>query len=311
MSADDLVFRGVTKRYGFRGQPALQDLSFRIPRGAIAGLVGPNGAGKTTCFAAAAGFIRVDRGFVDVLGQGPFDPTRLQGQVGVLPQDAELPMRHTPRELLVHLGMLQGLNRREAPHEADRVLELVRLGERSRHRIHTLSHGMRRRVAVASALVGNPRLVLLDEPTAGLDPVEADALRSALSALRGACTLVVSSHLLDELERLCDWIVMMQEGRCTHEGPLADLTGQELFVRWTLSPGHVPIERLTERLPGHRFSVRDGALEQAAPSGADLDAASLVVVEELLAAGLAIREVRRGESLQRRFVEQARQAVEA
>lgn len=302
---DALVLRDVVKRYGRRGRKALDGLTFRVPRGAIAGLVGPNGAGKTTCFAAAAGFVGVDGGVVDVLGGGPFDAARLAGRLGVLPQDAELPLRHTPRELLTHLGMLQGMTGREARTEADRVLAVVRLTDRARHRIASLSHGMRRRVAVATALLGDPELVLLDEPTAGLDPVEAHALRAALSTIRGERTLVVSSHQLDELERLCDWIVMMQDGRCTREGPLAEVTGRGVFVRWTLSPGEVPLAGLAARLPGHRLALRDDGLDQEAPPGADLDEASRIVVQELLAAGIAVREVRRGQSLERRFVEGA------
>lgn len=305
MSADALVFRDVTKRYGLRGTKALDGLSFRVPRGAIAGLVGPNGAGKTTCFAVAAGYVRIGRGSVDVLGEGPFDAARHAGRLGVLPQDAELPVQHTPRELLEHLGRLQGMSAPAARAEADRMLALVRLSDRARHRIATLSHGMRRRVAVATALIGNPELVLLDEPTSGLDPVEADALRTALAGLRGERTVVVSSHQLDELERLCDWLVTVQGGRCTGEGPLADFIGRGTFVRWTLSPGPLPLERLAARLPGHRLVVRGEVLEQQAPSGADLDAASRIVVEELLSAGIAVREVRRGESLERRFVEGA------
>src|SRR5690606_2211243 len=154
-----------------RGNKALDGLSFRVPRGVIAGLVGPNGAGKTTCFAAAAGYVRVDRGSVDLLGGGPFDAARHSGRLGVLPQDAELPLQHAPRELLEHLGRLQGIPAPAARAEADRLIAIVRLSDRARHRIVSLSHGMRRRVAVATALIGNPELVLLDEPTSGLDPV--------------------------------------------------------------------------------------------------------------------------------------------
>lgn len=305
MAEDALVFRDVVKRYGRRGPNALDGASFRFPRGCIAGLVGPNGAGKTTSFSVVSGYLVPDSGQVDILGGGPFDPWRLKGRLGVLPQDAELSDRHTPRELLHHLALLQGLGWGEARREADRVLELVQLGPRRDHRIATLSHGMRRRVAVASALVGSPELVLLDEPTAGLDPVQTHSLREALAALRGIQTLIVSSHNLDELERLCDWVVMLHAGRCLRQGTVAEMTGQQHLVTWSLGPGPVPLERLGACLPGHRLNLTGQVLEQHAPGDADLDASSVVVMRELAAAGVAVREVRRGVSLERRFLADA------
>lgn len=305
MSELALVFRDVVKRYTRRGPNALDGVSFRFPRGCIAGLVGPNGAGKTTAFSVVSGYLRPDSGEVDILGGGPFDPYRLKGRLGVLPQDAELSDRHTPRELLGHLALLQGLGWAEAKRESDRVLDVVQLGDRRDHRIATLSHGMRRRVAVASALVGSPELVLLDEPTAGLDPVQAHSLREALASLRGIQTLVVSSHNLDELERLCDWVVMLRAGKCTREGTVSEVTGQEQLVTWVLGPGEVPLERILRRLPDHRLELRDALLAHEVPAGADLDAASLVVMEELAAARVAVREMRRGVSLERRFIDDA------
>ena len=100
----------ITKRFG--RHVALDNLSFEIPEGAICGLVGPNGAGKTTAFSVVSGYLQPDEGRVDILGQGPFDPYALKGRLGVLPQDAILPDRHTPRELLTHLARLQGESRR-------------------------------------------------------------------------------------------------------------------------------------------------------------------------------------------------------
>jgi ABC-2 type transport system ATP-binding protein len=299
MSADALVFRNVVKAYGRGGPKALDDASFRFPRGRIVGLVGPNGAGKTTAFSVISGYLNPDEGEVDILGGGPFDPWRLKGRLGVLPQDAELSDRHTPRELIAHLGLLQGLGWRQAADEADRVLRVVRLDER-----------MRRRVAVASALVGSPELVLLDEPTAGLDPVEARALREALAALRGIQTLVVSSHNLDELERLCDWVVMLRAGRCLREGTVAELTGQQQIVTWELG-GTAPLERLRARLPDHRVELRERSLEIRVPTDADPDATALVVMEELVGARVPVREMRRGVSLEQRFFDDATDGARA
>ena len=308
MNDDALRFEGVVKRYARKAPPALDGFSCRFPRGALCGLVGPNGAGKTTAFSLVGGYLRPDEGSLVLLGHEGFDPWRLKGRLGVLPQDADLGDRHSPRELLVHLGRLQGLSGAAAATEADRVLDLVHLEDRRDKRIGSLSHGMRRRVAVASALVGDPDLVLLDEPSAGLDPVQAESLRHVLSRRRAGQTLIVSSHNLDELERICDWVVMMDRGRVLRQGTLGDVTGRGQLVEWSLGPGDVPLDELHRRLPDHGFTVENGILTERAPTSADLDASSVVIARVLADAGVPIREVRRGRSLERTFLEDARRA---
>ncbi|MEQ1500798.1 MAG: ABC transporter ATP-binding protein [Myxococcota bacterium] len=297
-----LRFDQVVKSYPRAPTPALDGLTFTIPAGGITGFVGHNGAGKTTTFSIVAGYLRPDRGEVDILGRGPFVASTFKGLVGVLPQDAELPDRHTPRELLRHLAQLQGLGARAAAVESDRVLSLVQLDDRRDRRIATFSHGMRRRVAVATALVGRPPLVLLDEPLSGLDPVQAHGLRTALAELRGAQTLVVSSHDLADLERMCDTVVMLKNGRCVREGTLAEVTGRTGIVRWELGPGTVPVEALRARLPDHTFRVDGDGLVQEAPDGT-LDPSSVVVMELLSAAAIPVRGVARGVGLERRFID--------
>ena len=298
-----LTLKGVSKRYG-RGAKALDAMSFTIPSGSIAGFVGPNGAGKTTTFSVVCGFLTPDEGDVDVLGQGPFVPGTFKGKLGVLPQDAELPDRHTPVELLTHLGQLQGLGRGEARREADRLVELVRLGDRRNARIATLSHGMRRRVAVASALCGSPPLVLLDEPLAGLDPAQAYSLRDNLAALRGEQTLVVSSHNLGEIERLCDWVVMVRDGRCVREGPVAEVTGATAVSRWELG-GPVPLEALRQALPEAEVEV-DGPTLVVRSRGRGVgepDQVAKAVMACLVEAGVPLRGLSRGVGLERRFLD--------
>jgi ABC-type multidrug transport system ATPase subunit len=302
--SDALRFAAVSKRYGRRAPPALDGLSFKVPQGSLCGFVGPNGAGKTTSFSVICGFLQADSGTVEVLGQPGFDPWRLKGHLGALPQDALLGDRHTPRELLRHLGRLQGLDGATARREADRVLELVRLSDRRDKRIGTLSHGMRRRVAVASALVGDPDLVLLDEPTAGLDPSQAYSLREVLTGRRPGQTLVVSSHNLGELERICDWVVMIDRGRLVRQGTVAEVTGRGSVVLWEVGPGDVPLQTLRAALPEHGWEVRQGVLHHTAPAGADLDQASLVVAAALAQSGVPIRSVSRGLSLEASFLDE-------
>ncbi len=297
-----LIFREVVKRFGTRA--ALDGLSFSIPTGSITGFVGPNGAGKTTTFSVVSGFLLPDAGQIEILGLPAFDPFALKGRLGVLPQDAALPDRHTPHELLTHLGRLQGMPARAARREAERVLTAVRLADRIHARIASLSHGMRRRVAVASALLGTPELVLLDEPMAGLDPIQAHGLRDTLAQLRGRHTLVVSSHNLDELERLCDYVVMIDAGRRLREGPIERVTGEHELVTWQLT-APVPLDRFHEQLPGHRFELAGTILTQIAKQG-DLDRSSITIMGILADVGVGIRAVRRGKGLENRFLEDAR-----
>jgi ABC-2 type transport system ATP-binding protein len=276
---------GLVKRY--RKNRALDGLSIDVPTGTICGLIGPNGAGKTTTMSILAGFLQADEGTVDLLGRGPYSPETHRGRVGILPQDAELPTASTPRQLLTIWGRLQGMSRAEARAAVDNVLRTVLLDDRADARVATLSHGMRRRVTVASALLGDPELVLLDEPTSGLDPGQARHLRDAIAGLRGRRTVLVSSHNLAELEAICDHVIFIDKGRCTRAGPMAVVTGQdrEVYVRLAppYPPGREEIVRL--RIDG------DIAIEDATSD----------LLRELLAEGGRILEVRRGESLERRY----------
>lgn len=289
-----LRFERVTKRFGKR--VALDALSFEVPAGALCGFVGANGAGKTTTFAIAGGYCAPDEGVVDVLG-GPFDPWRLKGRLGLLPQDADLGDRHTPRELLIHLARLQGMSATKAGHDAARVLDWVHLDDRADVGIGTLSHGMRRRVAVATALLGSPELVVLDEPTAGLDPVQVRSLRDVFVQRRPGQTFVVSTHNLDEVERICDHVVFIDKGRLVKQGPIAELSGKDDSALWVLG-GPVPLAPLTEALPGYTLEVTGEAL---LVRGRDLDAASVHIARVLAEQRVSIREVRRGGSLEERF----------
>ncbi len=304
---------GLHKRYSRKAPPALDGLTCHFPRGAICGLVGPNGAGKTTLYSVICGFLPPGAGTVDILGTGPFDPWRLRGRIGVLPQDAALDERLTCREFLLYMGALQGLDDARARNAAQRSIEEVNLVERADDRIASLSHGMGRRLSAASALLGEPELVLLDEPMAGLDPLQAASLRAALVRQRGRSTVVVSSHNLVELERICDWVVLLEKGRVVRQGTVADVTGRGLHVRWTVGPGLIDATLLSLRqtLADHDFRLdpatgadADGAvLQQRTPPGDDLDASAVVVAGILAAAGVAIRGCQRGQSLEESFLE--------
>ncbi|WP_194867865.1 ABC transporter ATP-binding protein [Pseudoalteromonas sp. PPB1] len=202
----------VTKR--FASKCALDKVSFTLGHGHTVALVGPNGAGKTTLFSILCGFLQADAGSVKVLGHTPGD-NALFGVLSALPQDAQLDPRFSVGKQLTFYGQLQGLSHRDATQETARVLELVDLGNQLNAKASELSHGMRKRICIAQALIGQPKIVLLDEATAGLDPINAKAIRSLIASLSKDITFMLSSHDLSELERLCDTVLYLEQGKLT------------------------------------------------------------------------------------------------
>lgn len=218
-----LSTKGLVKRYG--KTRALDGFTLDVPAGAILGLVGPNGSGKTTWMMSVAGLLRLDAGEVSVLGGGAFDAAVHSGRLAILPQDSELPLEMTPEALFVAFARLQGLTAAAARAAAAETLEAVNLTDHARKPIRALSHGMRKRVMTGQCFLGQPELVLLDEPMNGLDPEEAERMRKLI--LRGQSanrTIVISSHNLLDLERLCTHVAFVEKGRVIRFGTVAELT---------------------------------------------------------------------------------------
>jgi ABC-type multidrug transport system ATPase subunit len=234
--------KGVTRRFG--SVVAVNDVTFEVPEGSVFGLIGPNGAGKTTTFSMLAGYLAPTKGEIFVLDHSPDATFALKGKVGVLPQDALLPSGERVGEFLVYLGRLQGMSAPQAQQAAEQVLAEV--GGRSfwRTRCNALSHGMAKRVALAQALLGDPRVVLLDEPTAGLDPRVAYEVRQLVKSRKGRCTLVISSHNLQELEEICDHAAILDRGQLITVGSMAELTASSSEIRFELARGPVPEDAL-------------------------------------------------------------------
>ena len=236
-----LETRGLVKRYGRRR--VLDGFTLAVPRGAVLGLVGANGAGKTTWMMTVAGLLRPASGTIDILGNGPFDAAVHAGRFVLLPQDSELPLEATPAGLFYRFGRLQGLSANEARRSAAEVLAAVNLADRAKSSIRSLSHGMRMRVRVAQCFLGNPELVLLDEPLNGLDPLEADRLRRFIRAHAGRQTIVVSSHNLHDVEQLCTHVAFVEKGRVTRMDTLGALTrGRSLEKVYLEQAGDRPAE---------------------------------------------------------------------
>lgn len=195
----------------YSGKTALNDINFELNAGEPIGLVGPNGAGKTTLLNILSGYLRPTSGIVKLFGYPP-GATELIGKISALPQDARLDPSFTIVEQLVFYARLQGLTKPKANLEASRVLEAVSLAEVAHEKPGALSHGMAKRVAIAQALIGKPVLILLDEPTAGLDPVNVRTVRSIIAEQSSSTTFIISSHDLSELDRLCQKVLLLEKG---------------------------------------------------------------------------------------------------
>jgi ABC-type multidrug transport system ATPase subunit len=252
----------LVKRFG--PKTAVHDVTLSIAAGTVFGLIGPNGAGKTTTFSMLAGYLRPTAGEVEILGFPPTAVDALRGRLGVLPQDALLPATDTVGEFLLHMASLQGLPRRKALESTLTALDEVSGRDWWLQRCGSLSHGMAKRVALAQAFLGDPDIVLLDEPTAGLDPRVAWEVRQIVKAKKGRCTIVVSSHNLQELEEVCDAAAILDRGRLVASGPMGELTAANEEVRVKVGPGtvrgsrpgEVPIQALRE-LPAVKTAELD------------------------------------------------------
>jgi ABC-2 type transport system ATP-binding protein len=223
---------------------ALRGISFEIEEGEVFGLLGPNGAGKTTTVEILEGYRARDSGRVDVLG---FDPARAEPayreRIGVVLQQSQLWPNLTVAE--TH-RMFAGYYRH--PRDADEVIDLVGLGDKRGARVKTLSGGQKRRLDLGVALVGNPELVFLDEPTTGFDPAARRAAWDMIRSLRSlGKTILLTTHYLDEAEQLADRVAVLRDGRIIREGTPAELTGgtQETEVRYRRN-GHEVVVRTTE-----------------------------------------------------------------
>jgi ABC-2 type transport system ATP-binding protein len=217
-----LLVNSLTKRYG--SVTALDSLSVEVPDGRV-GVVGANGAGKTTLFRILLGLARPTEGAVYVRGISVADdPIGVRARLGYMPEHDCLPLDQTAADVVATFGELSGLPVRAARQRASDVLDLVGLDEARFRPIGGFSTGMRQRAKLAQALVGDPALVLLDEPTAGLDPAGREEMLALVARLGTfGISVLMSTHLLDDVQRVCDYVVMIDGGRLVVAGPPASL----------------------------------------------------------------------------------------
>ncbi|MDH3717099.1 MAG: ABC transporter ATP-binding protein [Planctomycetota bacterium] len=218
-----------TYRYGLlshKGFQALDQVSFQVPQGQIFGLLGPNGAGKTTVIKVLLGIVRKSAGKVRLLGQ-PAGRRASRRRIGYLPENLRVADHHTARSALQYYGSLSGLNRKQSRTRGDQLLERVALSDWAGTPVRKFSKGMLQRLGLAQALLHDPELLILDEPTDGLDPVGRNSIRELLLELKAeGKTIFLNSHLLQEVELICDQVAILDSGALRYVGSIDQVTAQ-------------------------------------------------------------------------------------
>ncbi|MHC0434055.1 ABC transporter ATP-binding protein [Streptomyces sp. O3] len=259
---------GLWKRFG--EQIAVSGIDLELPAGRFIGLVGPNGAGKTTTLSMVTGLLRPDQGSVEIVGHDVWrDPVEVKARIGVLPEGLRLFERLSGRELLAYTGRLRGLPGDEVDKRATQLLDVLDLAGAQHKLVVDYSTGMRKKIGLAAALLHNPEVLFLDEPFEGVDPVSAQTIRGVLERYTASgATVVFSSHVMELVESLCDWVAVMAAGRIRAQGPLADVRGEAP----TLQDAFLELVGASSRDSGHSLDWLGGtatasATTPASPSG--------------------------------------------
>jgi len=239
--------RDLTKRYG--DLLAVDRVSFTAQKGEIVGFLGPNGAGKTTTMRIITGFLPATSGTVTVEGFDIFDDAHeVRKRIGYLPENPPLYSDMTVTSYLEFVGRIKGLARAALPEAVDRVIRRCGLTEVTRRVLGHLSKGFRQRVGLAQALIHEPGVLVLDEPTIGLDPRQIREIRSLITELAGERTVILSTHILQEVVQICRKVVIINEGHVAVEDQIENLTRdmplEEVFMRF-IGGGRAAAEEAT------------------------------------------------------------------
>jgi ABC-2 type transport system ATP-binding protein len=255
------------------GTMALDGLSVDVPRGSV-GLVGANGAGKTTLLRLALGLLRPTNGTIEVAGRAVADdPVGVRSVLGFMPEHDCLPLDQSASDAVSTLGEIAGLPPRVARQRASEVLDLVGLDEARFRPIGGFSTGMRQRTKLAQALVADPELVLLDEPTAGLDPLGREEMLGLVTRLGSfGISVLVATHLLDDVQRVCDSVVLIDGGKLLHAGPTEALLQRTGSVRVELDDRAADLVLRLAAAGISASAIDDATVEVASDDPTTLDA---------------------------------------
>jgi ABC-2 type transport system ATP-binding protein len=296
-----------TYRDGFfrtRRIEALKGVSFRAERGTIFGLLGPNGAGKTTLIKILLGIVRKSGGLATMLGR-PAGSRASRQEVGFLPESHRIPRHHTARTALEFYAGLSGMKGRDIRRRAPELLELVGLGRWGGTSVKKFSKGMLQRLGLAQAMMHDPQLLILDEPTDGVDPVGRSEMRAILQRLKSeGKTVFINSHLLQEVELVCDRVAILVDGALRREGTIEEITRRrDSDVELTL---HAEEAAIRAALANHKIGSLKGAAPGAFRVVLDLpDQRALDgCIDRLRAGGVSIAAMQRArDTLEEAFLE--------
>jgi ABC-2 type transport system ATP-binding protein len=282
----------LVKKYG--EFPAVKGISFKVEEGRVWGLLGPNAAGKTTTMRILTGYIPATDGKAVVAGYDVFErPNEVKRAIGYLPETLPLYPEMTVASYLGFVAEIKGVPSARKKDAVARVVDATGLGTVRSRLIKNISRGFKQRVGIAQALIHNPKVLILDEPTVGLDPAQIIEIRELIKSLRGEHTIMLSTHILAEVTQTCDGVVIINEGRLMASGSLEDLTASYsqmdgVFLR--LRDGGEEAAALFRALPGVASAVvADGGVRVEWERGCDFrDDVARLAVEK----GLGLREMR-------------------
>ena len=280
------------KRFG--NVEAVKDVSFRVEKGKIWGFLGPNGAGKTTTMRILTGYLPPSSGTARISGiDVTADPLRVKRMVGYLPEVVPIYPELTVKEYLRFVAELFGIERKKIAFAVERVVEKANLKEVYKRLVRNISRGYRQRLGIAQAIIHEPEVLILDEPTIGLDPAQIIEIREMITSFRGNATVILSSHILAEITQVCDGAVIIKDGRL-----MATLTREEwgknmeIVTAGPLEPGRWGAEDLKSQFPFIQDASGDGASLKFEFKEAVTDVNK--ILKYLIERDVRIREVKSG-----------------
>lgn len=284
-----IAVKGLTKYYG--AVKAIEDVSFEVDQGEIVGFLGPNGAGKTTTMRILTGYSPPTRGTAVVAG---FDigekPLEVKRRVGYLPENVPLYTEMIVRRFLEYVAQVKGMDRREKKIEADRVMERCGLTSNGNRLIQNLSKGFRQRVGLAQALIGNPPVLILDEPTVGLDPKQIIEIREMIKELAQDHTVLLSTHILPEVAMVCRRAVIIHDGRIVAQDTVEHMAVGESGLEIVVDKDFEKALKALRAIPNVGDVTDMGSGRFALPSSQDHDLA-VEITKRLVEAGIGVKRL--------------------
>lgn len=256
--------QNLTKSYG--GITAIKDVSFQIDKGEVVGFLGPNGAGKSTTMKIITGYMAPTSGLAKVAGFDVFEsPMEVKKRIGYLPETPPVYTDMYVRDYLEYVAQLKGIEKKLISKNVNMALEKTNLGSVQKRMIQNLSKGFRQRVGIAQALVSDPEVLILDEPTVGLDPKQVAEIRDLIKELKGQHTIILSTHILPEVQSTCERIIIINKGQIVAQDSLAHLstlqTGRRQVILKVRNAVTVASEKISQLVGVKKVDVSTNQLE--------------------------------------------------